>query len=90
MENKKPKLGDMYIDGNTNIHYIFINSWEALIDLKAIRAQKGWTQNQMAEYLGVSSKTIKNWEQGVCKISGPAKILLQQLVSQQSGVPDGT
>lgn len=32
------------------------------------KAHKGISQRQLAERLGVSTKSVQNWEQGVCRI----------------------
>ena len=46
-------------------------------DLKESRKQLGYTQKQLAPWLGVSLKTIKNWEQGISKPSRAAMMLLE-------------
>lgn len=46
-------------------------------DLKESRKELGYTQKQMAPFLGVSLKTIKNWEQGISKPSRAALMLLE-------------
>jgi DNA-binding transcriptional regulator YiaG len=48
-------------------------------DLKESRKQLGFTQKQLAPWLGVSLKTIKNWEQGISKPSRAAMMLLELL-----------
>ena len=47
----------------------------AKISLKAARVNAGLTQTDVAVKLGVSSKTVANWERGVNSI--PAKALLR-------------
>lgn len=42
-----------------------------------IRQKLGLSQKQFAELLGVSKKTLQNWEQGVRKPSGAAQALLK-------------
>lgn len=32
--------------------------------LRAVRAEKGWTQRQLADRLGVSIVTVRAWERG--------------------------
>ena len=34
------------------------------IDIKKIRLDNGWTQKEFAELLGVSTRTVQNWDQG--------------------------
>ena len=33
-------------------------------NIKMIRKQKGWTQQQMADFLFVTRQTVSNWENG--------------------------
>jgi putative transcriptional regulator len=41
-----------------------------------IRQHLGLTQERFAQLLGISTATLKNWEQGRRKPEGPARILL--------------
>jgi len=41
-----------------------------------IRQQLGLTQERFASLLGISTATLKNWEQGRRKPDGPARVLL--------------
>lgn len=34
------------------------------MNIKEQRERIGWTQSQLAEYMGVSERTIQNWESG--------------------------
>lgn len=36
--------------------------------VKRIRARKGWTQEQLAGYLFVTTRTVQNWEKRGCKM----------------------
>lgn len=45
--------------------------------IHALRIRLGLKQRQFAEVLSVSDKTVKAWEQGVNRPSGPALRLLQ-------------
>ena len=38
------------------------------MDIKKIRKKKGWNTKKMGEYLGVSGRSVENWEQGRRKI----------------------
>jgi putative transcriptional regulator len=51
--------------------------WELL----AARSQSGLSQTEFAHALGVSKRTLENWEQGRAEPTGPAKVLLK-LVSR--------
>jgi putative transcriptional regulator len=46
-------------------------------DSREIRARLGLTQEEFAEALCISVKTLRNWEQGRREPSGPAMRLLQ-------------
>jgi putative transcriptional regulator len=46
-----------------------------------VRAKLGLSQNRFAALLGISSATLKNWEQGRRQPTGAAKILLK--IAQQ-------
>ena len=46
-------------------------------DVKQIRAQYALSQSEFAAMLGVSIKTLQNWEQGRRSPQGAARILLQ-------------
>jgi putative transcriptional regulator len=45
-------------------------------DAKQIRAEFGLTQEDFAAMIGVSIRTLQNWEQGRRKPEGPARALL--------------
>lgn len=44
---------------------------------KAIRERLGLSQSRFAAIIGVSVRTLQNWEQGHRKPEGPAKALLR-------------
>lgn len=46
-------------------------------DPKAIRERLGLSQTRFAAIIGVSVRTIQNWEQGRREPEGPAKALLR-------------
>jgi len=45
--------------------------------IKKVRSKLGVTQGQFAAMIGVSTRTLQNWEQGRRKPEGPAKALLR-------------
>ena len=47
------------------------------VDVQAVRAKTGLSQSQFAALLEVSPATLKNWEQGRRKPTGPARALLR-------------
>jgi putative transcriptional regulator len=46
-------------------------------DVRAIRAELGQTQTEFALMIGVSTATLRNWEQGRRQPEGPARALLR-------------
>ena len=46
-------------------------------DPKAIRERLGLSQSRFASIIGVSVRTLQNWEQGCREPEGPAKALLR-------------
>lgn len=51
-------------------------------EVKLIREKTGLSQNRFAMLIGVSKRTLENWEQGRRHPSGPAKVLLKILESE--------
>ena len=47
------------------------------VDIKKIRTKVKASQAEMAHMIGVSLRTLQNWEQGRRKPRGPAKALLK-------------
>lgn len=47
------------------------------LDIKHIRAKYNLTQEQFAIMLGISVRTLRNWEQGRRVPEGPAMVLLR-------------
>lgn len=47
------------------------------VEVRSIRAKTGLSQNQFASVIGVSKRTLENWEQGRRQPTGPAKALLK-------------
>jgi len=48
----------------------------AEIDVAAIRETTGLSQSKFADWIGVSKRTVENWEQGRRVPQGPARVLL--------------
>ena len=46
-------------------------------EVKSIRDSMGMSQDRFAALLGVSKRTVENWEQGRRQPTGPARSLLQ-------------
>ena len=49
------------------------------LEVKKIREKMGLTQFRFAMLIGVSKRTLENWEQGRRKPTGPANALLRAL-----------
>ena len=45
-------------------------------DVKKIRSNYKLSQNEFAALMGISVKTLRNWEQGQCSPEGAARVLL--------------
>lgn len=48
-------------------------------EIREIRKLLKVSQPVLAEFLGVSPSTVKDWEQGVCPLSGPACRILEEM-----------
>jgi putative transcriptional regulator len=59
------------------------------VDVSAIRARTGLSQETFARRIGVSVGTLRNWEQGRRKPDGPAKVLLS-LLERDPGIVERT
>lgn len=57
-------------------------------DIKAIRDGFSLTQEQFAALLGISVRTLRNWEQGRRVPEGPARVLLQVAAKHPEAVLD--
>ncbi len=57
-------------------------------DVKGIREQYNLSQRQFASLLGISVKTLQNWEQGRRSPRGPARVLLQVAAKHPEAVWD--
>jgi putative transcriptional regulator len=57
-------------------------------NVKRIRASFQLSQNEFAALLGISVKTLRNWEQGRRAPEGPARVLLQVAAKHPDAVWD--
>lgn len=57
-----------------------------LIDVKAIREKLGISQEEFAKVLGVSSRTVQNWERGK-KIPDSKREILRKIANDQTETP---
>lgn len=58
------------------------------IDVHAIRRKTGLTQEAFSSRIGVSTGTLRNWEQGRRTPDGPARVLLALLARNPRIVED--
>lgn len=58
---------------------------ESEVEVKAVRAKTGLTQEKFALIVGVSKRTLENWEQGRRHPTGPARALLKILNADPVG-----
>ena len=54
-------------------------------EVRAIRLKTGLSQDRFAYLIGVKPATLRNWEQGRRKPTGPAKALLRILDADPEG-----
>ncbi len=57
-------------------------------DVKAIRETLKLTQQQFAALMGISTRTLQNWEQGRRAPEGPARVLLMVAARNPQAVLD--
>ena len=57
-------------------------------DVAAIREEYGLSQTKFAALLGISVRTLQNWEQGRRTPQGPAKVLLRVASKHPKAVLD--
>ncbi len=55
------------------------------IDIKAIRLELGFTQEDLARTLGLALSTVSKWEQGVTSPSRLAREKLETLLEDKGG-----
>jgi putative transcriptional regulator len=56
------------------------------VDIKKVRARLRVSQREFALMIGVSVRTLQNWEQGRRQPEGPAKALLRVAVRNPEAV----
>lgn len=56
------------------------------VDVKAVRAKLGLSQDRFAETFGVSAKTVRKWEQHERRPTGPARVLLNVIDREPAAV----
>jgi len=53
----------------------------AATEVKMIRQQTKLSQAKFAQLIGVEVSTLRNWEQGRCEPTGPAKVLIRAIAN---------
>jgi len=74
-----------YADGDSSrgtAHLVKV----ADVDITHLREKLGLSQDRFAALFGLSSRTVRNWEQGVRHPEGPARILLQVIDREPEAV----
>ena len=56
------------------------------VDVKAIRAKVGMSQNEFASAFGISVSTLRHWERGDRAPHGPALVLLNVVAKEPQAV----
>ena len=56
------------------------------VDVAALRESLGLTQEQFAKAFGVTTATLRNWEQGRREPKGPARVLLNVIEKEPEAV----
>lgn len=59
-----------------------------VVDVKAVRAKVGMTQEQFAASFGISTATLRHWERGDRTPRGPALVLLNVIERNPKAVID--
>jgi DNA-binding transcriptional regulator YiaG len=57
------------------------------IDIKALRQLRGWSQERLAQVLGVTWSTVNRWENGHTKPSPLALRTIQELLKSPAERP---
>ncbi len=69
--------------------WIYLSSYTfEASDVKAIRESLKLTQQQFAAMMGISMRTLQNWEQGRRAPEGPARVLLMVAARNPQAVLD--
>ncbi len=71
------KEGMAILRGEQEPARVFVVEKKSGEDVKSIRSKIGVSQPEFAAMLGISVRTLENWEQGHRTPKGPAKVLLK-------------
>lgn len=71
-------------DAGAQVHEVEVPA----VDVAAIRASTGLSQNAFAKSIGVAKGTLLNWEHGRRRPTGPAQVLLAMIAKRPSLVKE--
>jgi putative transcriptional regulator len=71
------KEGMAILRGETAPSRVFSVEGDEFTPVKSVRAKFGVSQAEFAAMLGISVRTLENWEQGRRTPKGPARVLLR-------------
>lgn len=54
------------------------------IDIKTFRESIGWSQEKLADELGVDRSNVSRWENGKSSLRGPARKVLERLIAENA------
>lgn len=54
------------------------------IDIKKFRKDIGWSQEKLAEELGVDRSNVSRWENDKSSLRGPARRMFQRLMEEMN------
>lgn len=77
--------GGGILRGETDVSRTFVATEP---DVVAIREEYGLSQTKFAALLGISVRTLQNWEQGRRQPQGPARVLLKVAARHPRAVLD--
>lgn len=74
-----------YIKGEADLSLYRVHQ-PKLLDVRAIRAKTGLTQEAFAQRFGFSVNTLRHWEQGKRQPEGPARSYLKVIAADPEAV----
>lgn len=86
-ENIQKGLKEAITHAKGNNHGVVLHRPKP-VDVKAVRAKTGMTQEQFAARFGFSAATLRHWERGDRNPRGPALVLLNVIARNPQAVID--
>lgn len=62
---------------------------EDIIDIRSLRHRLGWSQDRLAQHLGVDRSSVSRMEREKQPLRGPVAKLLEQLVEADPATAEG-